>query len=310
MKNRPKNSDFGAMEPGFRVEKVKMGEIWVGGDPKRRVEGEIFGMAAAWWHRNAVYGRKGGHFSGLLAFTGIVVDIYLPVYAIMVQMAKKTVEKRNVGGRPAVLMPCGWCGEPFPISELRGHAPKCPKRGERPDLGELAEPAQVFVRMEAERLSQFERAAKRVEKTVADWLHDLGVEAIAPPAPRSNARSPIERDFGEVKPGDLVPRKTAAEIAASIPGVNLCIGQSFDKSEQLNSEIIDVGDMPVEEVQAWFPELQRLAALYFEDPSTAIDELQTQMHGKKAPGAYASWYMDKKVMRKFSEWLDKECPKW
>ena len=34
----------------------------------------------------------------------------------------------NRGGRPPVIVPCGWCGAPFKTMELRAHLSKCPER--------------------------------------------------------------------------------------------------------------------------------------------------------------------------------------
>jgi hypothetical protein len=37
--------------------------------------------------------------------------------------------KANKGGRPKVLTPCPFCRKLYGARQLRGHFPKCPKRG-------------------------------------------------------------------------------------------------------------------------------------------------------------------------------------
>jgi hypothetical protein len=36
--------------------------------------------------------------------------------------------QQNKGGRPVVLVPCGWCRAKMSVSELRRHLPLCPER--------------------------------------------------------------------------------------------------------------------------------------------------------------------------------------
>lgn len=85
---------------------------------------------------------------------------------------------KHAGGRPAVMMPCGWCRVPQSLSAMRAHATVCSRRGvfETPPEGTTA----VEVWLDEDRIGQFERAAKRENKSVSEWLRDLGTAAIAP----------------------------------------------------------------------------------------------------------------------------------
>lgn len=76
-------------------------------------------------------------------------------------------------------MPCGWCRVPQSLSAMRAHATVCSRRGvfETPPEGTTA----VEVWLDEDRIGQFERAAKRENKSVSEWLRDLGAAAIAPP---------------------------------------------------------------------------------------------------------------------------------
>lgn len=78
----------------------------------------------------------------------------------------------------------------------------------------------VMVRMEEEKHGKFERAAKAVGKTVSGWLRWLGEREVAPPS--NEAILAHSRGYGQTtKRIDVPAKRTAAEIAAMIPGVRL-----------------------------------------------------------------------------------------
>lgn len=111
----------------------------------------------------------------------------------------------------------------------------------------------IGVRVEDERRAQFERAASAQGKKVSEWLRDLGIAAVSPPAAvkQQVVKQPIFEEpvresvyeydpeyaaamegtipapsQGEITKPDLEQPKarlTAGEIAAAIPGVQLGI---------------------------------------------------------------------------------------
>lgn len=165
-----------------------------------------------------------------------------------------------------------------------------------------------------EQHGQFMRAAKRADKTLSEWLRDLGAREIAPPTTTTLTEfkgvPPVARAGAvQPKPGEAVllvdaewmkPRRTAAEIAAVIPGVKVGLlpnngaiitepQKTYQFAEDHDPNSFNVGNAPVEEVhiKPWLPVWRVLAPKVESEPGTFWDEI-----GRLAPGfkpAVAFW---------------------
>jgi hypothetical protein len=190
----------------------------------------------------------------------------------------------------------------------------------------MTKEAFISMRLPTEQKEQFERAAKRDGKTVAAWLRDLGARAVAPPMPSGPYEARGYSDSAmttlrEGKPpetfmptsGPSRPRKTAAEIAASIPGVSAGV-----MSEQaLRGRQAPYGawsgevrqDDPGESVPSWSADLDKWAT----DPTQADDDLTTALFARtgavrKLPREFMNWTKDRKVLARLTQYLDREHP--
>ena len=91
-------------------------------------------------------------------------------------------------------------------------------------------------------------------------------------------------------------KKTAAELAASIPGLSLGVGAVVSPL---------FADAPGEDVPSWRPELDKVRQIWQSDPSAGAEEYATLMlGGKMPPGQFKQWHSDQKVFNGLVNWLD------
>jgi hypothetical protein len=110
------------------------------------------------------------------------------------------------------------------------------------------------------------------------------------------------------------PRKTAAELAASIPGLNLGAGPSGYALQQKEREgliawsdpkPLDVGDCPAENVQSmWREPLGKVRAIWQSDSSAGAEEFGTLLGGQMPPSKFAQWATQPKVFEGLVAYLD------
>lgn len=163
----------------------------------------------------------------------------------------------------------------------------------------------IGVNLTDEQLGQFERASKAAGcRTVAAWLRDLGAQAIAPPKPAvpHSTQAAFEEKLGLPPEMRTTKLRTAAEIAASIPGLSVGLGTSWPTSE--NGGVTHIGDAPMVDLDTrpWLPELVKLQRRgEFED----VTEDFTALHGGsfRPPKGWAQWSIERRA-----SWLDANHP--
>lgn len=159
----------------------------------------------------------------------------------------------------------------------------------------------IGVRVEEERLEQFERAAKREGKKLSEWLRDLAITEIAAPL------SSVVREKRTPQPAYGTTRLSPAEIAASIPGVKLGTapeafigedGQMFQFAVAQDPNSFDVANAPTEEIttKPWLPELTRITKLSEFDPGSATEELNALIGSLfRPPKGWMAWSLQKRA---------------
>jgi hypothetical protein len=96
------------------------------------------------------------------------------------------------------------------------------------------------------------------------------------------------------------PKMTAAQLAASIPGLTL--GESLSVTD---SPVFANGDGEDVKTKPWLPELTRIQRMSEMDPSSSADEFASLLRGEQfhPPKGWGMWSLEKRA-----RWLDQNKP--
>lgn len=135
---------------------------------------------------------------------------------------------------------------------------------------------------------EFEAAAKSEGISIEEWIKQACISQIE-----------IDHDASHGEPWGTERQKstngqkrTAAELAASIPGLKVGLTIQAEPS----------GD------PASIPFVMDLARRYHDDPGDALERMLTRTRGEAVPSKMASWHSDKKQLRAVAVWLDQDYP--
>lgn len=126
----------------------------------------------------------------------------------------------------------------------------------------MSKSARMIIRIEPEQAAQFERAAKFAEKSVSEWLRDLGAAAVAPP-PETLKPGDVFSMAGSYVENPPVPIRRVDDTGPSPLECPSCVGVGTGIDPRtvcaecggtgIVKEITIVQDMSREEFEAQYP---------------------------------------------------------
>jgi hypothetical protein len=223
------------------------------------------------------------------------------------------------------------------VDPYRCANPKCRSKRWKDGHDKRDDLSPIVVHVDGEQRGQFECAAKRDGKKVGEWLRDLGVVAIAPPAIersleryeslRQAANNPpiqapvvvesliakvaqVERPSGRgwedpgSSPGAAPPSPLPGSAAGFGKDAMAFLAERGIKVGVKVAEVVDVGDAPAEDVKTrpWLPELKKLMAKgEFEDVTEDFNALYGRQF--RPPKGWGMWDLARRA-----QWLDANAP--